>query len=99
MTSHDPEVVDVIALSSNVTSAPAFNLPSPGAGYGSSPPGGMGVTSQGFGQEGYILDSSDEGPMVRPRPDEFNFTVGVPYYLPFALIELRLTVILGKSSD
>jgi len=80
----DDEVVDVIALSSKITTAPAFNLPSPGAGYGSSPPGGMGITSQGFGQEGYVLDSSDEGPMPRPRPEEFNFTVGVPYYLPFA---------------
>lgn len=44
----------------------------------------MGVTSQGFGQEGYILDSSDVGPMPPPTPAEHNFTVGVPYYLPFA---------------
>jgi Protein of unknown function (DUF935) len=79
----DDEVVDVIALANSVTSAPAFNLPPPGGGQGSSPPGGMGVTSQGFGQEGYVLDSSDEGPMARPRPEEFNFEVGVPYYLPF----------------
>lgn len=80
----DDEVVDVIALSSNVTSAPAFNLPPPGSGYGSSPPGGLGITTQSFGQEGYVLDSSDEGPVPRPRPDEFNFAVGVPYFLPFS---------------
>lgn len=53
-------------------------------GQGSSPPGGMGVTSQGFGQEGYVLDSSDIGPRPRPGPYEENFAVGVPYYLPFA---------------
>lgn len=56
----------------------------PGGGWGSSPPGGMGVTSQGFGQEGYVLDSSDVGPRPRARPEEENFAVGVPYYLPFA---------------
>jgi intein-like protein with splicing domain len=80
----DAEVVDVLALSSSTSSAPAFNLPPPGGGFGANPPGGMGITSQGFGQEGYVLDSSDEGPMPRPRPDEENFTVGVPYFLPFS---------------
>lgn len=64
--------------------AAAGSLAPPPGGFGSSPPGGMGVTSQGFGQEGYILDSSDVGPMARPRPEEENFVVGVPYYLPFA---------------
>jgi hypothetical protein len=56
----------------------------PQAGYGSSPPGGMGITSQGFGQEGYILDSSDVGPRPQPPPELENFVVGVPYFLPFA---------------
>jgi hypothetical protein len=56
----------------------------PAGGYGSSPPGGMGVTSQGFGQEGYVLDSSDVGPRPKPPPELENFVVGVPYYLPFA---------------
>lgn len=44
----------------------------------------MGVTSQGFGQEGYQLDVSDLGPMVKPQPYQQDFAVGVPYYLPFA---------------
>jgi hypothetical protein len=56
---------------------------SPQAGYGSSPPGGMGVTAQGFGQEGYVLADTD---MVQPKPppEDANWAVGVPYYLPFA---------------
>lgn len=56
----------------------------PQAGYGASPPGGMGITSQGFGQEGYILDSSDVGPRPKPPPELENFVIGVPYFLPFA---------------
>jgi hypothetical protein len=44
----------------------------------------MGVTSQGFGQEGYQLDVSDLGPMAKPQPYQQDFAVGVPYYLPFA---------------
>jgi len=44
----------------------------------------MGITTQGFGQEGYVLDSSDIGPMAKPQPEEQDFAVGVPYYLPFA---------------
>lgn len=56
----------------------------PAAGLGVSPPGGMGVTSQGFGQEGYVLSSDDVGPRPRPGPEAQNFTVGVPYFLPFA---------------
>jgi hypothetical protein len=44
----------------------------------------MGVTSQGFGQEGYILDTEDIGPRPRPEDEQENFAVGVPYYLPFA---------------
>lgn len=58
--------------------------PPPQAGFGSSPPGGMGVTAQGFGQEGYVLDDSQLGVRPKPRPEEENFAVGVPYYLPFA---------------
>jgi hypothetical protein len=56
----------------------------PGAGSGSSPPGGMGVTAQGFGQEGYVLNTEDEGLVPKPPPEENNFAVGVPYFLPFA---------------
>jgi len=56
----------------------------PGAGLGVPPPGGMGVSSQGFGQEGYVLSSDDIGPRPRPAPESQNFTVGVPYFLPFA---------------
>lgn len=44
----------------------------------------MGITTQGFGQEGYVLDTSDIGPMVKPQAEDQNFAVGVPYYLPFA---------------
>jgi hypothetical protein len=55
-----------------------------GAGYGSSPPGGMGVTSQGFGQEGYVLSSDDIGGLPKPPPEAQNFATGVPYFLPFA---------------
>jgi hypothetical protein len=44
----------------------------------------MGVTSQGFGQEGYILDSSDVEGLPKPPPEAQNFAVGVPYYLPFS---------------
>jgi len=48
----------------------------PQAGFGSSPPGGMGVTAQGFGQEGYVLDRIQ--PKERPGEAEENFSVGVP---------------------
>jgi len=44
----------------------------------------MGVTSQGFGQEGYILSTDDVGQMPKPPPEFENFSVGVPYFLPFA---------------
>lgn len=59
----------------------------PGGGQGSyspnvQPPGGMGVTSQGFGQEGYVL--ADEQVQPRPPDEAQNFAVGVPYFLPFA---------------
>src|ERR1700742_4792738 len=62
-------------------------MTTPGSGEGSyqgrvSPPGGMGVTSQGFGQEGYVLE--DEQELERPSPEQLNFSTGVPYYLPFA---------------
>ena len=42
----------------------------------------MGVTSQGFGQEGYVLE--DVQALPQPPPEADNFSVGVPYYLPFA---------------
>jgi hypothetical protein len=80
----DDEVVDVVALSSRVTSAPAFNLPPPGGGYGASPPGGMGISPQGYGQEGYVLDDAAGEVQPRPRPDEFSFASGVPFYFPFS---------------
>jgi hypothetical protein len=59
----------------------------PGGGYGSyesrvQPPGGMGITTQGFGQEGYVLP--EEQQQERPPEEALNFSVGVPYYLPFA---------------
>lgn len=62
-------------------------MTTPGSGQGSyqgrvSPPGGMGVTSQGFGQEGYVLE--DEQALPRPPEEALNFSVGVPYFLPFA---------------
>ena len=79
----DREVVDVIALAAMAGGASDNWTPPVPGGFGSSPPGGMGVTSQGFGQEGYVLDSSDIGPRPRPLPQEENFAVGVPYYLPF----------------
>lgn len=47
-----------------------------------SPPGGMGVTTQGFGQEGYVLAPDQD--LIQPPPEAQNFEVGVPYYLPFA---------------
>jgi hypothetical protein len=64
-------------------------MTTPGSGQGSynavvQPPGGMGITTQGFGQEGYVLDSSDEGPLPKPQEQDLNFAVGVPYFLPFA---------------
>jgi Protein of unknown function (DUF935) len=42
----------------------------------------MGVTTQGFGQEGYVL--ADEQTLVKPPPEAANFAVGVPYFLPFS---------------
>jgi hypothetical protein len=60
----------------------------PGSGQGSSytastqPPGGMGVTSLGYGQEGYVLE--DEQVLPKPPPEMQNFATGVPYFLPFA---------------
>jgi hypothetical protein len=44
----------------------------------------MGVTSQGFGQEGYILDSEDVKGLPKPPPEALNFATGVPYFLPFS---------------
>jgi Protein of unknown function (DUF935) len=62
-------------------------MTTPGGGQGSytassQPPGGMGVTSQGYGQEGYQLE--DEQQLVQPPDEAQNFATGVPYYLPFA---------------
>ena len=62
-------------------------MTTPGGGQGSysassQPPGGMGVTSQGYGQEGYVLQ--DEQSLVRPPDEALNFATGVPYFLPFA---------------
>src|ERR1700761_7888982 len=60
--------------------------PSPYGSYQAirQPPGGMGVTSQGFGQEGYQLATDDEGPLPKPPDQALNFSTGVPYFLPFA---------------
>ena len=63
-------------------------MTTPGGGQGvpytssTQPPGGMGVTSQGFGQEGYVLEEDQQ--LVKPPPDALDFAVGVPYFLPFA---------------
>lgn len=62
-------------------------MTTPGGGHGSyesrvQPPGGMGITTQGFGQEGYVL--ADEPPQERPPEEAYSFAVGVPYFLPFA---------------
>jgi hypothetical protein len=62
-------------------------MTTPGGGQGSysasvQPPGGMGVSSQGYGQEGYVLQ--DEQSLVRPPDEALNFATGVPYFLPFA---------------
>lgn len=61
-------------------------MTTPGSGQGSysasvQPPGGMGVTlaSQGYGQEGYVLQ--DEQSLVRPPDEALNFATGVPYFL------------------
>jgi Intein splicing domain len=56
----------------------------PGAGLGVMPPGGMGVTTQGFGQEGYVLSDDDVGPQPPPSEADLSFATGVPYFLPFA---------------
>ena len=44
----------------------------------------MGVTSQGFGQEGYILPPEDVATLPKPPPEAENFATGVPFFLPFA---------------
>jgi hypothetical protein len=36
----------------------------------------MGITTQGFGQEGYVL--ADEQAQSRPPEEAMNFSVGVP---------------------
>jgi Protein of unknown function (DUF935) len=62
-------------------------MTTPSGGQGSytasvQPPGGMGVTTQGFGQEGYVL--APEQDLVQPPEEALNFSIGVPYYLPFS---------------
>jgi hypothetical protein len=62
-------------------------MTTPGSGQGSyqsrlQPPGGIGITTQGFGQEGFVLP--DEQELTRPPEEALNFSVGVPYFLPFA---------------
>jgi hypothetical protein len=42
----------------------------------------MGVTSQGYGQEGYVL--AEDQQLVQPPPEAQDFAVGVPYFLPFS---------------
>jgi hypothetical protein len=44
----------------------------------------MGISSQGYGQEGYVLDSTDVKGLPKPPPEAENFAVGVPYFLPFS---------------
>jgi Protein of unknown function (DUF935) len=67
-----------------IPSSGGGNQPGTG-GKVQSPPGGVGISEKGgVVQEGYQLDTSDVGPQPKPRPDEFNYAVGVPYYLPFA---------------
>jgi hypothetical protein len=39
-------------------------------------PGGMGVSSIGFGQEGYVLPEDQALP--KPPPEALDFSVGVP---------------------
>jgi hypothetical protein len=45
-------------------------------------PGGMGVTSQGYGEEGYVL--ADDQALPKPPPEALDFATGVPYFLPFS---------------
>jgi hypothetical protein len=66
----------------------------PQAGYGSSPPGGMGVTAQGFGQEGYVLAEA-EMTQPKPPPEDANWAVGVPYYLLAAPVRHALPRLVG----
>ena len=64
-------------------------MTTPGGGQGvpyssnTQPPGGMGVTSQGYGQEGYLLAEDQDLP--KPPPEALDFAVGVPYFLPFSV--------------
>ena len=56
-------------------------MTTPGSGQGSyqasvQPPGGMGISSQGYGQEGYVL--APEQDLIRPPEEALNFAVGVP---------------------
>ena len=43
----------------------------------------MGVTSMGFGQEGYVLPEDQALP--KPPPEALDFATGVPYFLPFSV--------------
>jgi hypothetical protein len=62
-------------------------MTTPGSGQGSSsasvsPPGGLGISAQGYGQEGYVLAENQVLP--KPPPEALNFEVGVPLYAPFS---------------
>jgi hypothetical protein len=82
-------------------------MSTPGPGQGSyesrlQPPGGMGVTTQGFGlgQEGYVLPETQALP--KPPPEAENFAVGVPYFLDIPTFRdalQGLVVKFGKSSE
>lgn len=59
-------------------------MSTPGSGQGSytssvQPPGGLGVSSQGYGQEGYVLQ--DDQVLPQPPDEALNFATGVPYFL------------------
>ncbi len=60
-------------------------MSTPGGGQGVpytssvQPPGGMGVTSMGYGQEGYVL--AEDQQLVKPPPEALDFATGVPYFL------------------
>ena len=56
-------------------------MTTPGSGQGSyqasmQPPGGLGVSSQGYGQEGYVL--AEDQVLPRPPDEALDFATGVP---------------------
>jgi hypothetical protein len=42
----------------------------------------MGISTQGYGQEGYTLQDDQAQP--KPPPEALSFATGVPYFLPFS---------------